>query len=88
MALVSVFGEYPGECLGECLKFQNALSIGLSALLGEYGEGEMRNEKWGMKWKLHEFSEILHDFLKILHEFCTKLMEYFSNGSSIVLFRW
>jgi hypothetical protein len=47
MALVSVFGEYPGECLGEYLKFQNALSIGLSALLGEYGEGgrEMRNEK-------------------------------------------
>ena len=45
--MVSVFGEYPGECLGEYLKFRNALYIGLSALLGEYGEGgrEMRNEK-------------------------------------------
>ena len=45
MTLVSVFGEHLGECLGEYLKFQNALYIGLSALLGEYGEGEMRNEK-------------------------------------------
>ena len=47
MTMVSVFGEYPGECLGEYLKFRNTLYIGLSALLGEYGEGgrEMRNEE-------------------------------------------
>ena len=47
MTLVSVFGEYPGECLGEYLKIRNALYIGLPDLFGEYGEGgrEMRNEK-------------------------------------------
>ena len=31
-------GEPAGECLGEYLIFRNALYIGLSALLGEYGE--------------------------------------------------
>ena len=31
-------GEPVGECLGEYLKFRNALYIGLSALSGEYGE--------------------------------------------------
>ena len=45
MTMVSVFGECPGECPGEYLKFRNALYIGLSALLGEYGEGEERNEE-------------------------------------------
>ncbi len=33
------FGEYPGEYAGEYLIFQIPLYIGLSALLGEYGEG-------------------------------------------------
>ena len=32
-------GELVGEGLGEYLIFRNALYIGLSALLGEYGEG-------------------------------------------------
>ena len=32
-------GEHLGEYVGEYLIFSNPLSIGLSALLGEYGEG-------------------------------------------------
>ena len=36
---VHQLGEYPGEYAGEYLIFQIPLNIGISALLGEYGEG-------------------------------------------------